>query len=80
MDSHYWSDWMGKFQRGHFTSVILALLDGGGPLKMILAQGMLAFTPFLGVSEDSSWQAFAEMLEDPASSRLFAAYLHQENL
>lgn len=79
MDSHYWSDWSGKFQRGHLTLVILSILDGIGPLKSVLAQGMLAFSPFIGSPGQSSWVAFAEMMEDPGVSRSFADYLRQEH-
>ena len=78
MDSHYWSDWSGKFQRGHLTPVILALLDGVGPLRSVLAQGMLAFSPFIATQGHSSWVAFAEMMEDPGASRAFSDFLRQE--
>jgi hypothetical protein len=78
MESHLWSDWSGKFQRAHFPTVILAMLEGGGPFKSIIAQGMLAFSPFIGSNQQSSWSAFAEMLEDQDSSRSFADYLREE--
>jgi hypothetical protein len=77
MESHLWSDWSGKFQQGHFTTVILAMLEGGGPIKSLIAQGMLAFSPFIASTHLSSWTAFAELLEDPDSSRTFADYLRR---
>lgn len=78
MNSDYWSDWMGKFQRGHLTSIMLPVLDGAGPLNALLAQGMLAFAPLIQPKMHSAWIAFAEMLEDPASSRQFADQIRQE--
>jgi len=54
------------------------MLEGGGPFKSIIAQGMLAFSPFIGSNQQSSWSAFAEMLEDQDSSRSFADYLREE--
>jgi len=53
-------------------------MEGMGPLRIILAQGMLAFSPFFGRGVDSSWTAFAEILEDPEKSRTFAEHLRQE--
>jgi len=78
MNSDYWSGWMGKFQRGHLTSIILPVLDGAGPLKALLAQGMLAVTPLIHPNEHSAWIAFAELLEDPVCSRQFADLIRQE--
>lgn len=78
MSSDDWSGWTGKFQRGHLTSIVLSLMEGMGPLRIILAQGMLAFSPFFGRGVDSSWTAFAEILEDPEKSRTFAEHLRQE--
>jgi hypothetical protein len=77
MDSQYWSDWAGKFQRGHFTPVVLTILDALEPLKMVLAQGMLAFSPFIASTGKSSWIAFASMLEDPNESDMFRDYLRR---
>lgn len=69
---------MGKFKRRHLTSIVLSVLDGVGPLKVLFAHGMLAFTPFIHQQAHSSWIAFAEMLEDPVESRTFADQLRQE--
>jgi len=77
MDSQYWSDWAVKFQRGHFTPVVLTILDAFDPLKLVLAQGMLAFSPFIAPSGKSSWVAFAAMLEDPHESESFRDYLRR---
>jgi hypothetical protein len=56
------------------------MLEGGGPFKAVIAQGMLAFSPFIGSNHQSSWSAFAEMLECQESSRSFADYLRGEGV
>ena len=78
MNSDHWSGWMGKLQRRHLTSIVLPVLDGAGPLKVLLAQGMLAVSPLIDQKGHSEWVAFAEMLEDPVSSRQFAEMMRQE--
>jgi len=78
MDPIIWSRWTDTLRQFHITSPILTLLEGGGPLKVILAQGMLALSPFVGSSAETSWKTFAEMLEDPDTSRTFADHLRQE--
>jgi len=69
---------MGKLQRRHLTSIVLPVLDGVGPLKVLLAQGMLAVSPLIDQKGHSEWVAFAEMLEDPLGSRQFAEWIRQE--
>ena len=78
MNSDHWSGWMGKLQRRHLTSIVLPVLDGAGPIKVLLAQGMLAVSPLIDQKGHSEWVAFAEMLEDPVSSRQFAEMMRQE--
>ena len=77
MDPKYWSQWSDALRRGHFTSPVLVLLEGGGAFRSIIAQGMLAVIPFVG-SLSPSWNAFAEMLEDPDFTMAFAEYLRKE--
>lgn len=78
MDSMNWSRWTDLFRQFHLTTPVLTLLEGGGPLRPILAQAMLAISPFVGSPAVSSWNAFAEMLEDASASRSFAQCLRQE--
>jgi len=78
MNSDHWSGWMGKLQRRHLTSIVLPVLDGVGPLTVLLAQGMLAVSPLIDQKGHSEWVAFAEMLEDPLGSRQFAEWIRQE--
>ena len=80
MEFRYWPEWLEEIQRVHLTPLILTLLDGTGPLKSLVAQGMLAFSPLLGGGAHPAWTAFAETLEDPSSSRSFADYLRQGKL
>ncbi len=46
---------------------------------LVLAQFIYFGQPFLGRnSSDNQWQALANLLENPAESRSFAAYLREE--
>lgn len=78
MEQMYWAGWSEKVQHRKLTGLVLAMLEGAGPVRYILSQGMLAFLPFLNSSNTPSWKAFAEMLEDPADTRSFAAFLREE--
>ena len=78
MSQELWAQWAQKLQQNPLKGFILVFLEGSGPLKVILAQVMLAGTPFVGASAALRWQAIAEMLEDDAASREFAARLHEE--
>lgn len=78
MDSQFWSQWTDILRRGHLTSPLLTLLEGGGGFRALIAQGMLAVIPFIGTTT-TSWKAFAEMLEDHHASRAFADHLRGED-
>lgn len=47
-------------------------------MKVLLAQFMLAGSPFTSTGARSQWRAAAEMLEDQEESRTFADYLREE--
>lgn len=78
MEHLYWSGWSGKIREWKITGFTLALLEGTGPVRYILSQMVLAALPFLGSSENPSMKAFAEMLENPAETRLFTSFLREE--
>jgi hypothetical protein len=79
MEQMYWSEWAQKLRHGNMTSVALALLEGAGPVKYIVSQGVLAFLPFLDNPSGGSWKAFASMMENPDESRCFAEFLRGGN-
>ena len=78
MDRSFWNKWAQSLQRFHLRDFSLAVLDGAGPVKLLLAQFMLAGIPFMPSGTRSQWQAAAEMLEDAEESRTFADYLREE--
>jgi len=80
MEHLYWSAWSKKINESKWTGPVLTLLEGAGPVKYILSQGLFAVLPFIHSPASSSWKAFAEMLENPADTRSFAAYLREEKL
>ena len=73
MQHTYWSTWDAKLRQVRLKDLALVILEGSGPLRGVLAQGMLATLPFF--DQSPSVKAFAEMLEDPESSGSFANYL-----
>ena len=66
-------------RRGGLTLPVLTLLEDGGVFRSIIAQGMLAVSPFAS-SASESWRAFAEMLEDPVATQAFARHLRGEGI
>jgi hypothetical protein len=71
----YWEKWAQTLQRKHLSGFVLTLLEGVGPLKMILSQSLLGASVLLDEKNRSSLRAFAETLEDPLASRSFATFL-----
>ena len=56
-----------------------AMLEAAGPLTTLAAQVVYFGQPFLGgATPGSQIQALAEMLENQAASRSFAAFLREE--
>jgi hypothetical protein len=55
------------------------MLEAAGPLTTLAAQLVYFGQPFLGrTTPGSQMQALAEMLENQAASRSFAAFLREE--
>ncbi len=66
-------------QRWGLRAPASAILDAAGPVTLVLAQLIYFGQPFLGSnSGENQWQALANLLENPAESRSFAAYLREE--
>ncbi len=79
MSNETWQKWAQSLQRNHLKGIALTLLEGGGPIKVILSQVMLSTAPFFGSGNREDWQAVAEMLEDDAKSRDFSKFLREED-
>jgi hypothetical protein len=75
-----WSNWSEKIHELKLTGITLTLLEGAGPFRFILSQGLFAFLPFVSTNTSSSWKAFAQMLENPDDTRSFAGYLREERM
>ena len=78
MDRKYWADWAQTLQQKKLTGLAVTLLDGTGPLRILISQALMGFLPLFGQNRDSSWQSFALMLEDSAECRSFTTYLLEE--
>lgn len=80
MEHLYWSDWSKKINDSNLIGPVIALLEGAGPVKYVLSQGLFAVLPFIHSSASPSLKAFAEMLENPTDARSFTDYLREETL
>ncbi|MCX6053498.1 MAG: hypothetical protein NTZ74_01010 [Chloroflexi bacterium] len=78
MDKTDWSVWARTLQQKQLTGVTLTLLEGAGPVRLILSQVLFSLTPFIGSKQTDSWTRIASLLEDPTECRSFASYLREE--
>ena len=74
------SFWARSLQHSHWKGLLLSILDGGGPLKVILAQLMLGGAPFMSPDVQKQWQSAAEILEDDQKSRQLSRMIREEKL
>ncbi len=78
MDREYWQNWARTLQQSRMTGLVSTLLDGAGPVRFLLSQVLFGCSPFIGPHQQGSWQAFARMLENPATCKEFAIFLDEE--
>lgn len=75
----YWERWAKFLRRWGLGTPASAVLEAAGPLTTLVAQVVYFGQPFLGgTTPGSQMQALAEMLENQAASRSFAAFLREE--
>ena len=75
----YWERWAKLLQRWDLRAPASVILEAAGPLTTLAAQFVYFGQPLLGHNTpESQWQALAEMLENQAESRSFAAFLREE--
>lgn len=81
MQEHpFWHSWAQFLQHWEIDEPAAALLDGLGPVSIVLAQFLYAGQPFLGgVLPEGQWNALARLLESQEESRTFAAFLRRED-
>lgn len=73
-----WSEWAHFLRRMGLDGLAAALLEGAGPLTMLLAQCIYAGQPLVNAEQANRWQALAQMLENPQAGQAFATFLRQE--
>jgi hypothetical protein len=78
MDRKYWTNWAQTLQQKRLTGLAGAILEGAGPFRSLFSQVMLGFLPLFGQYRESSWQSFAQLLENPKECQSFTAYLLEE--
>jgi hypothetical protein len=71
----YWEKWAQTLQQRHLSGVVLTLLEGVDPLKMVISQTLLGASVLMDNEKRTSLRTFAETLEDPLASRSFASFL-----
>jgi hypothetical protein len=73
-----WSHWAEALRRLKLDGFASWLLDAGAPLTLLGAQALYIGQPFLGGKRASSWNSFAQMLEQEEEVQAFARYLRGE--
>jgi hypothetical protein len=73
-----WKIWSEKLQKWGLHDLAATLLEGSGPMRIVLAQIMYATSPLLRDGDGTSWQTFADTLDDKERSHSFAAYLRED--
>ncbi len=78
----YWTAWAQSLHNRGIKDLAATLLDALGPLRLLLAQVLFAGLPFLDRQngDNSQWQAFVKVLENPELSRSFTTFLRKENI
>ena len=67
---------MGKSRQDSLTAIVKDIFEGFGPLKWLLSQGMLAFSPFLEGNARTHWESAAQDLE----KNPYSQSLHEEKI
>lgn len=78
IDPNYADLWAAKLKKTGLTGLALTLIEGLSPIRYLVAQCVLAATPFISSESQESWSRFASMLENSAESREFAGTLREK--
>ncbi len=74
-----WVKWAGFLRRNQLEHLAAWALEALGPLNIVVAQTLHAGSIFLRPALSAEGTVLlASLLEDPAESRFFAAYLREE--
>jgi hypothetical protein len=75
----FWSTWAQFLQQWGMREPVAAVIEGLGPLSILLAQFIYIGQPFYKFGQTSGQiTALAEMLESQDETRNFARYLREE--
>jgi hypothetical protein len=78
MVSSEWAGWARTLQQKHMTGLVITLMEGFSPFRLILAQVMLGFSPFFNDGNSKTLRSFAELMENQSDSRSFVTFLREE--
>lgn len=79
MNQPYWSEWAHFLHRHHLDGFASVLVDGLGPVRIVLAQIIYAGQVFVHPDARDPWNAAGGLLECDEDSRSFAAFLRGES-
>ncbi len=78
-DRSFWPSWANFLNEKGAKSLVITILEGAGPLRILAAQILYAGIPLLrGSTPLSQWQALADMLNDGGESKSFISFLREE--
>ncbi|HEX9091332.1 MAG TPA: hypothetical protein VF831_07570 [Anaerolineales bacterium] len=73
-----WVSWSQALHRWGVSDGVAAVLEGAGSLSVLAAQLLYVSQPLLsGAVSAQSFQALAQVLEDPAKKRAFVSFLRE---
>jgi len=78
-DRELWPVWAATLRRWRLDGAAAALVEGVGPLSVLLAQFLYIGQPLAQVAgPGASYTALARLLDNPQQAAQFAAYLREE--
>jgi len=83
MDSkqHIWQIWAENLHRWGLKDIVAVLLEAGGPLNLVFAQGLYLIQPLFTTSvSKKNLETLAEVLESTEETHLFVTFLREGSL
>lgn len=78
-DRELWPVWAAALRRWKLDGAAAALVEGAGPLSLLLAQLMYIGQPLVqAAAPGAGFPALARLLDNPQQAAQFAAYLREE--
>ena len=73
-----WASWSQALHRWGVSDGVAAVLEGAGSFSVLVAQVLYLSQPLLsGAVSAQSFQALAQVLEDPAKKQAFVSFLRE---